>query len=43
MVNDESIEELHILEEPTELGYTKQHGLKINSFGHSILVELYQK
>ena len=31
-LSDESIEELHILEEPTDLGYAKQHGLKTNTW-----------
>ena len=31
-LSDESIEEIHILEEPSELGYARQHNLKVNSF-----------
>ena len=31
-LSDESIEEVHILEEPNELGYAKQHGLKMNTW-----------
>ena len=40
-LSDESIEEIHILDEPLENGYAKQHGLNINtwwsfSFGGSV-------
>ena len=31
-LSDESIEEIHILEEPIELGYARQHNLKVNTF-----------
>ena len=40
-LSDESIEEIHILDEPLEVGYAKQHGLNMNtwwsfSFGGSV-------
>ena len=31
-LSDERIEEIHILEEPIELGYARQHNLKVNSY-----------